>query len=116
MKPSRREYLKRRCSPARLLARCVNLTACRGAPSTQADGIVLPPDHDRRIQWWREAKFGMFIHWGLYSILGREAWVMGDEDIPLEDYERLAKQFQPPPNAARALGAARARGAACATW
>jgi alpha-L-fucosidase len=60
-----------------------------------------PPDHDRRIQWWREAKFGMFIHWGLYSILGREAWAMGDEDIPLEDYERLAKQFQPPPNAAR---------------
>jgi alpha-L-fucosidase len=43
----------------------------------------------------------MFVHWGLYSILGREAWVMGDEDIPLEDYERLGAKFQPTPNAAR---------------
>jgi len=60
-----------------------------------------PPDHERRIQWWREAKFGMFIHWGLYSILGREAWVMGDEDIPTEEYEKLGEQFHPPSNVAR---------------
>jgi alpha-L-fucosidase len=58
-------------------------------------------DHEGRIQWWREAKFGMFIHWGLYSVLGREAWAMGDEDIPLPEYEALTKQFQPPPNVAR---------------
>ena len=44
----------------------------------------------------------MFIHWGLYSILGREAWAMGDEDIPLAEYEKLATQFRPPANAARA--------------
>jgi alpha-L-fucosidase len=69
-------------------------------PPDQAAGV--PADHDRRIQWWREAKFGMFVHWGLYSILGREAWAMGDEDIPLEQYERLAAQFQPPPYAPRA--------------
>lgn len=43
----------------------------------------------------------MFIHWGLYSVLGREAWAMGDEDIPLDDYEKLGKQFQPPPSVAR---------------
>ena len=61
-----------------------------------------PPEHDRRMQWWRDAKFGMFIHWGLYSILGREAWAMGDEDIPLAEYERLAPQFQPQPNVPRA--------------
>jgi alpha-L-fucosidase len=60
-----------------------------------------PADHERRIQWWREAKFGMFIHFGLYSILGREAWVMGDEDIPLDDYEKLGQQFQPPRDVAR---------------
>ena len=30
---------------------------------------VPPPDHERRIRWWHEAKFGMFIHWGLYSVL-----------------------------------------------
>lgn len=61
----------------------------------------LPRDHERRIQWWREAKFGMFVHWGLYSILGREAWVMGDEDIPLQEYEKLGEQFKPRPNVAR---------------
>jgi len=60
-----------------------------------------PRDHEQRIQWWREAKFGMFIHWGLYSILGREAWAMGDEDIPIEEYEMLARQFRPVANAAR---------------
>ena len=44
----------------------------------------------------------MFIHWGVYSLLGRDAWAMGDEDIPLAEYERYARQFQPAPNAARA--------------
>ena len=54
-----------------------------------------------RMAWWTQARFGMFIHWGLYSILGREAWAMGDEDIPLAEYEKLTQQFQPKPNAAR---------------
>jgi alpha-L-fucosidase len=60
-----------------------------------------PQGHERRIRWWREAKFGMFIHWGLYSMIGREAWAMGDEDIPLEEYEKLARTFQPPHGVAR---------------
>lgn len=60
-----------------------------------------PPDHERRMQWWREAKFGMFIHFGLYSILGRGEWVMAIEDIPVEEYQQLAKQFNPRPHAAR---------------
>jgi alpha-L-fucosidase len=60
-----------------------------------------PPGHERRMQWWREARFGMFIHWGLYSILGRGEWVMVMEDIPLQEYEQLAKRFKPRPHAAR---------------
>jgi alpha-L-fucosidase len=60
-----------------------------------------PEGYERRIKWWRDAKFGMFIHWGLYSVLGRDAWAMGDEDIPVREYEGLAQQFQPKPNAAR---------------
>jgi alpha-L-fucosidase len=60
-----------------------------------------PPDHERRIQWWREAKFGMFVHWGLYSQLGRQEWVMSLEDIPVTEYEPLAKTFHPRPHAAR---------------
>ena len=59
-------------------------------------------DRIRRMQWWHEAKFGMFIHWGLYSILGRHEWAMENEGIPVAEYEPLAQQFHPAPNAARA--------------
>ena len=60
-----------------------------------------PPGHERRIQWWHEAKFGMFIHWGLYSLIGRHEWAMEVEGIPIPQYEMLAKHFNPKPNAAR---------------
>jgi len=56
----------------------------------------------RRMKWWHEARFGMFIHWGLYSVLGRHEWAMENEGIPVSEYELLAKRFQPKPNAARA--------------
>lgn len=58
-------------------------------------------DRERRMQWWHQAKFGMFIHWGLYSVLGRHEWAMENEGIPVPEYEQLAKQFTPRPNAAR---------------
>ncbi len=58
-------------------------------------------DRERRMKWWHEAKFGMFIHWGLYSVLGRHEWVMENEAIPVPEYEKLAGQFKPRPNAAR---------------
>ena len=57
---------------------------------------------DRRMQWWHEARFGMFIHFGLYSVLGRHEWAMEMEGIPVAEYEQLAKRFNPTPNAARA--------------
>lgn len=49
----------------------------------------------QRIAWWREARFGMFIHWGLYSIPGRGEWVQWQEQIPVQDYAKLAEQFHP---------------------
>ncbi len=48
------------------------------------------------MQWWHEARFGMFIHWGLYSILARGEWVMYQERIPAKEYVPLANQFNPP--------------------
>ena len=54
-----------------------------------------------RMQWWNEARYGMFVHWGLYSILGRHEWVQAIECIPKSEYEKLAYQFRPKPNAAR---------------
>jgi alpha-L-fucosidase len=59
-------------------------------------------DRARRMKWWHEARFGMFIHWGLYSVLGRHEWAMEEEGIPVSEYELLSKRFQPEPNAARA--------------
>src|SRR3954447_22715763 len=61
--------------------------------------------HDQRIKWWQEAKFGMFIHWGIYSLPGGE-WkgqkvdgyaehLMRKEKITRADYLALAHQFNP---------------------
>jgi len=58
-------------------------------------------DRARRLKWWQEAKFGMFIHWGLYSVLERHEWVMENEGIPVADYEQVARRFSPKPNFAR---------------
>ncbi len=66
-------------------------------------GKALPGDSDRdqRMRWWHEARFGMFIHFGLYSVLGRREWVLEQEAIPLFEYVMLAKRFNPQPHAAR---------------
>jgi alpha-L-fucosidase len=50
---------------------------------------------ENRIEWWRQARFGMFIHWGVYSILGRGEWVQWNEQIPVSTYAQLAGQFSP---------------------
>jgi len=80
---------------------CKNSEETKPATSVEKVEDTPPPDHERRIQWWRQAKFGMFIHWGLYSLLGRHEWAMEEEGIPVAEYEQLAKQFKPKPNAAR---------------
>ena len=56
---------------------------------------------DERIKWWREARFGLFIHYGLYSLVGRNEWVMAIENSSVEEYEKLADQFNPKPGAPR---------------
>jgi len=48
-----------------------------------------------RMRWWIEARFGMFIHWGVYAIPGRGEWVMYQEHFTNEEYARLADQFNP---------------------
>ena len=56
---------------------------------------------DTRMNWWREARFGMFVHWGLYAQLGRHEWAMNRERIPVKEYEKLAATWKPKPQAAR---------------
>lgn len=47
------------------------------------------------INWFQDSKFGMFIHWGLYSLIGRGEWVMHWEKIPVPEYEALVPRFNP---------------------
>jgi len=49
----------------------------------------------RRLAWWQQARFGMFIHWGLYSLIGQQEWVLESEGIPIPQYEILARHFKP---------------------
>ena len=56
---------------------------------------------DERMKWWREARFGMFVHYGLYSQIGRNEWCMALENIPVAEYEKLAGTFCPKPGAPR---------------
>lgn len=58
-------------------------------------------DRARRLQWFRDARFGMFVHWGLYAQLGRHEWVMNRERIPVAEYERLADTWKPRPKCPR---------------
>ena len=56
--------------------------------------------YQKRVEWFRNARFGMFIHWGLYSIPGRGEWVRSNEEMPEEDYlpyfeSFTAKDFDP---------------------
>jgi alpha-L-fucosidase len=48
---------------------------------------------DADMQWWREARVGMFIHWGVYAVPGEGEWVMHNKKIPAEEYAKLADQF-----------------------
>lgn len=62
-------------------------------------------DHERRMAWFREARFGMFIHWGLYAVPGgawrgknvpgAAEWLMYSAQIPVKDYEPFKDQFNP---------------------
>ena len=64
---------------------------CCAWPATAADA----PTREARLAWWRDARFGMFIHWGPVSIKGTEiSWSRGDP-VPLDEYDNLYKQFNP---------------------
>src|SRR6516162_2776898 len=82
----------------------LQLLAAASAASTTTGVLTAAggdADREARMKWWHEARFGMFIHWGLYSVLGRHEWVMENEGIPVAEYEQIAKRFKPKPNAAR---------------
>jgi len=79
-------------------------TSSTAAPLAQAVSSSAPPTADqmRRMQWWHAARFGMFIHFGVYSTIGRHEWVMEDEAIPVVEYAPHAATFNPVKNSPRA--------------
>src|SRR4029450_2807180 len=68
---------------------------------TQAESYTPSPENLAARQWFQDAKFGIFLHWGLYSELGGAGklgiaeWIMNEADIPANHYERLARFFNP---------------------
>ncbi len=73
------------------------------AGSLFSQETAIKDNKDKRMEWWREARFGMFIHWGLYSIPAGEwkgqtdhaEWIRTTARIPLEEYDKLAGEFNP---------------------
>jgi len=53
------------------------------------------PENLKAREWFQDAKFGMFIHWGVYSVLGDGEWVMHNRKMTIAEYEKLAPKFNP---------------------
>ena len=89
-----------------LVATCAAVAVMVAGPYGQAR-VPSPPDpaKEKRLEWFRDAKYGLFIHWGLYAIpagewngtrsLGIGEWIMNRLTIPVKDYEKLALRFNP---------------------
>jgi len=60
-------------------------------------------ERDKRMEWWRDARFGLFIHWGLYAIPAGEwngktnyaEWIRNQAEIPIDEYDKFVGQFNP---------------------
>ncbi len=67
-----------------------------------------PAQRDARMAWWRDASFGMFIHWGIYAVPAKGEWYMTNAKVPRAEYEKYAEQFNPAKFDADAIAAAAA--------
>ncbi|MFN7590429.1 MAG: alpha-L-fucosidase [Planctomycetota bacterium] len=110
----------RRSRSLAIAASLAALAACGGAPSTPADTTSVASttnvaaftpkeiaaaqkEQDQRMAWWREARFGMFVHWGLYAIPAgawngathHGEWIRDTARIPLQEYDQLQAQWNP---------------------
>jgi len=92
----------RRALPRRLVADrswalllCVLGLAAAPAPARAQAAYVPSAANLAAREWFQDAKFGMFIHWGIYSLLQDDAWVMNTRRLHLSEYETLAAQFNP---------------------
>ena len=88
-----------------LLLPVLIMTCKSPEPSKVTVTVETKEQFHQRMQWWDDATFGMFIHWGVYSVPAGEykgneiegigEWIMDRADIPVGEYEEYAKQFNP---------------------
>ncbi len=67
-------------------------TKSANADPTLAPDLLLPAQD---MAWWRDAKFGVFVHWGLYAIPAKGEWHMFNDKVPAAEYAKLAERFNP---------------------
>src|ERR1700732_5159527 len=53
------------------------------------------PEKLKAREWFQDSKFGLFIHWGVYSVLGKGEWVMNNDKMSIAEYEKLPARFNP---------------------
>ena len=87
-------------SRVRALFVCLIIAAAflsAGAPgSSNAQSQNQPTSENLEARkWFQDAKFGLFVHWGVYSVLGDGEWVMNNRKMPISEYENLPAQFNP---------------------
>lgn len=97
IRATRREFLRASVmtSAAAALPACVNVCSSGSVPGYLKDYADLYARDPRAAAqaWFKNAKFGLFMHYGLYSIPARGEWVMLQEKIPVAEYEKFKKQF-----------------------
>ena len=77
------------------MAFALAVTAGAAAPLSAQTQEIVPAERLAAREWYRDAKFGLFIHWGVYSLLGNGEWVMQNRGIRVPEYEWLASTFNP---------------------
>src|ERR1700752_4354019 len=93
----------RRVTPIRPMLGLVIASVLWAFPAlTPVSAAPADPNQAARA-WFQDAKFGMFIHWGVYSVPARGEWVMEHEHIPVSEYEKFAPQFNPTQFSAQAI-------------
>jgi alpha-L-fucosidase len=93
---SRRSVWRRGLSPALAGFISAGLAVILAAVPAAAQSQYTPaPENLKAREWFQDAKFGLFIHWGVYSVLGDGEWVMNQQRIPIADYEKLPAFFNP---------------------
>ena len=80
----------------KILAACAGLLVLCLAPGLRAQPGYKPTAANLAArEAFQDARFGMFVHWGVYSVLGDGEWVMNNKKIPIADYEKLPPLFNP---------------------